>query len=109
MKRRYCGPCDDYTNANPCKVCGADTDLVCPACDREGATAGHDISGEHNHGEPERMHRDTDCLAEEWHRDGRGLWAMRVCHGSARHGGRHLFGAWRYNVGERPARTAAAK
>jgi hypothetical protein len=27
-KRRYCIPCDDYTNANPCKACGADTDLV---------------------------------------------------------------------------------
>lgn len=28
MKRRYCAPCDDYTNANPCPACGADTDPV---------------------------------------------------------------------------------
>jgi len=27
-KRRYCGPCDEYTNANPCPKCGADTDKV---------------------------------------------------------------------------------
>ena len=39
-RRRYCGPCDEYTNANPCKKCGADTDLVCPSCDREGAGDG---------------------------------------------------------------------
>ena len=26
MKRRYCGPCDRMTNANPCEECGADTD-----------------------------------------------------------------------------------
>ena len=48
-KRRYCIPCDDYTNANPCKACGADTDLVCPACDREGGTAGGDITPEEDH------------------------------------------------------------
>lgn len=28
MKRRYCGPCDDYTNANPCPACGADTERL---------------------------------------------------------------------------------
>jgi hypothetical protein len=43
-----------------------------------------------------------DCLAEEWHRDGRGLWAMRACINKAKHGGRiggaHVFSAWRYNV-----------
>ncbi len=27
-KTRYCGPCDEYTNANPCTACGADTDRV---------------------------------------------------------------------------------
>jgi hypothetical protein len=26
MKRRYCGPCDDTTNGNPCPQCGADTE-----------------------------------------------------------------------------------
>jgi hypothetical protein len=30
MKRRYCGPCDEYTNSNPCKKCGADTDKMPP-------------------------------------------------------------------------------
>lgn len=34
------------------------------------------------------------CLAEEWVRDGRGLWAMRECTGLAKHGGRHSFTAW---------------
>lgn len=28
MKRRYCGPCDEYTNSNPCAECGAETDRV---------------------------------------------------------------------------------
>lgn len=26
MKKRYCAPCDDTTNHNPCERCGADTD-----------------------------------------------------------------------------------
>jgi hypothetical protein len=26
MKRRYCGMCDELTNANPCPACGADTE-----------------------------------------------------------------------------------
>jgi hypothetical protein len=38
------------------------------------------------------------CKAEEWHRDGRGLWAMRACVRDTQHGGRHEFGVWRYNV-----------
>jgi hypothetical protein len=39
------------------------------------------------------------CLAGEWHRDGRGLWAMRQCVWSrdVRHP-RHEFGAWQYYV-----------
>lgn len=28
MKRRYCIGCDEYTNANPCRECGADTEHV---------------------------------------------------------------------------------
>lgn len=24
--QRYCAPCDEYTHANPCTECGADTD-----------------------------------------------------------------------------------
>jgi hypothetical protein len=29
-KKRYCGMCETYTNANPCKACGAETDRVPP-------------------------------------------------------------------------------
>jgi hypothetical protein len=25
MKKRFCAPCDDVTNGNPCPACGADT------------------------------------------------------------------------------------
>ncbi|HWN84096.1 MAG TPA: hypothetical protein VNN99_03060 [Vicinamibacterales bacterium] len=34
-RRRYCGPCDAYTTANPCRACGAETDRV-PANDEAG-------------------------------------------------------------------------
>lgn len=47
------------------------------------------------------MSRDEEtkmCLAEEWVRDGRGLWAMRACQYYAKHGKSHSFGSWRYNV-----------
>jgi hypothetical protein len=37
------------------------------------------------------------CKAEEWQRDGRGLWAMRTCEIHGEHS-RHLFGRWRYHV-----------
>ena len=37
------------------------------------------------------------CLAEEWHRDGRGLWARRVCRNWGKHP-RHDFASWEYNV-----------
>jgi hypothetical protein len=40
----------------------------------------------------------TMCLAEEWQRDGRGLWAMRACRYYEKHGKPHDFGSWRYNV-----------
>lgn len=51
MTRRYCIPCDDYTNANPCKACGADTERV-PENQRE---RGDDDGREY--GDP-RDHRD---------------------------------------------------
>jgi hypothetical protein len=38
------------------------------------------------------------CLAQEWHRDGRGLWAMRSCQYYTGHGKAHAFGSWKYNV-----------
>ncbi len=38
------------------------------------------------------------CKAEEWNRDGRGLWAERHCTDKRSHVGRHRFSAWRYNV-----------
>jgi len=38
------------------------------------------------------------CKAEEWQRDGRGLWAMRRCLGGQGHAARHSFTAWEYNV-----------
>lgn len=42
MKRRYCGPCDAYTNANPCKACGAETDLLPdPVCEHGTAVDVH--------------------------------------------------------------------
>lgn len=37
------------------------------------------------------------CKAEEWQRDGRGLWARRACNDLASHGGRHSFGLWEHN------------
>jgi len=42
--------------------------------------------------------RAQECKAEEWVRDGRGLWAMRRCMSAPSHGGRHLFTSWTYNV-----------
>jgi hypothetical protein len=47
------------------------------------------------------------CLAEEWHRDGRGLWARRTCRLWAPHGNRHDFSSWEYNV-QPPLRDAAS-
>lgn len=38
------------------------------------------------------------CVAEEWQRDGRGLWAMRRCRNLAGHSSRHDFAAWEYYV-----------
>lgn len=38
------------------------------------------------------------CLAAEWSRDGRGLWATRTCSGPLYHGREHVFGPWQYNV-----------
>lgn len=38
------------------------------------------------------------CVAEEWQRDGRGLWAMRCCISHAGHDSAHTFEPWRYNV-----------
>jgi hypothetical protein len=37
------------------------------------------------------------CKAEQWQRDGRGLWAKRACTGLASHGGSHSFGLWEHN------------
>ncbi len=44
------------------------------------------------------------CLAAEWHRDGRGLWASRICTcpAGSEHGPRHQFSAWRYYNGTWP-------
>lgn len=36
------------------------------------------------------------CLAEEWHRDGRGFYAVRRCTGKPKHGNKHTFGRWSY-------------
>jgi hypothetical protein len=47
------------------------------------------------------------CLAEEWQRDGRGLWARRTCRLWAPHGNRHDFSSWEYNV-QPPLRDAAS-
>lgn len=38
------------------------------------------------------------CVAEEWHRDGRGLWAMRRCISHQGHDSSHTFEPWRYDV-----------
>jgi hypothetical protein len=38
------------------------------------------------------------CFAQEWQRDGRGLWAMRRCRYFYQHVGKHDFDSWRYNV-----------
>jgi len=44
----------------------------------------------------------TRCLAQEWVRDGRGLWAKRACRNDAGHVTPHQFAAWQYNVGAPP-------
>ncbi len=42
VNRRYCGPCDEYTNANPCRDCGTETDkLPDPVCDHGTAVDVH--------------------------------------------------------------------
>jgi hypothetical protein len=38
------------------------------------------------------------CVAEEWQRDGRGLWAMRSCISHAGHDSAHTFTPWNYDV-----------
>ena len=38
------------------------------------------------------------CRAEEWQRDGRGLWAMRTCISHEGHQSEHTFGQWRYRL-----------
>lgn len=38
------------------------------------------------------------CKAEEWQRDGRGLWATRSCISHHGHRSSHTFEPWRYNV-----------
>jgi hypothetical protein len=47
------------------------------------------------------------CVAEEWHRDGRGLWAMRSCISHKGHSSKHTFERWRYSVGKPAALLAA--
>lgn len=47
MNRRYCGPCDEYTNANPCKACGADTDKLPVPVHEDGREQGDDDSVEY--------------------------------------------------------------
>lgn len=52
----------------------------------------------------------TKCKAEEWHRDGRGLWAMRSCISATAHAGApHIFTAWRYDVLIAPELLASVK
>ena len=50
---------------------------------------------------------DKLCLAQEWQRDGRGLWAMRSCRHYDQHSTPHDYEPWCYNVqppaGETPA------
>jgi len=52
VKARYCGMCDKWLpkKHRECPACGAETSKIvefCAACDREGATAGGDTSGNH--------------------------------------------------------------
>jgi hypothetical protein len=47
--------------------------------------------------DPRVVHNEvTPCAAGEWHRDGRGLWAMRRCQEHIKQ--RHIFGPWQYHV-----------
>lgn len=39
------------------------------------------------------------CQAQEWQRDGRGLWAMRNCISHEGHQSPHTFEPWSYAVG----------
>ncbi len=45
---------------------------------------------------------EAGCLAEEWHRDGRGIWAVRRCSqlAGADHGPRHLFTSWSFGASQ---------
>jgi hypothetical protein len=52
---------------------------------------------------------DGQCQAEEWVRDGRGLWAMRVCRRAAGHGARHEFTSWYLNVNPPSTLALAAR
>jgi hypothetical protein len=45
-----------------------------------------------------RLSSEGKCLAQEWQRDGRGLWAMRACRHYYQHNTPHDFEPWRYNV-----------
>jgi hypothetical protein len=49
------------------------------------------------------MSQPERCKAEEWQRDGRGLWAMRACRHFYQHSTPHDFEPWRYNVLNGPA------
>jgi hypothetical protein len=42
--------------------------------------------------------REAQCPAQEWQRDGRGLWAKRICIDDRGHTTGHNYTAWRYNV-----------
>jgi hypothetical protein len=48
------------------------------------------------------------CKAEEWHRDGRGCWAMRFCYKAQGHGDQHNFVSWRLYV-QPPSVSATAE
>jgi hypothetical protein len=42
---------------------------------------------------------EAPCPAEEWHRDGRGLWAVRRCRNwHTQKGSPHSFTQWEYNA-----------
>jgi predicted amidophosphoribosyltransferase len=66
-KFRYCEMCDVWVSPRQtvCKACGATTSKVvnyCPACDREGKTAGGDITPMKDHA-CQQQGRDT---THEW-------------------------------------------
>lgn len=38
------------------------------------------------------------CQAQEWQRDGRGRWAMRVCINTVQAAHQHIWAPWAYDV-----------